>query len=177
MQLDLKGLKKTHDADLVNNGVWKQLEDTEPNDAGEFELLYLDPDTKRQPQRVRVRSARCHLIREAENKLQKAGFAKLRLARKKKQGEVIAEHTLLPEKVRFGLYLAAVENLGTTPGVQEVTPADAEAIFDMSEFDWLVQQVREIAMDDENYQSGGTGEVENPTSKATKSKVAEGAQA
>lgn len=163
--LDLGGIAHVLDDDKINNGTWIHLDgiETDP-EAGNPLLMYLDPETKLLPVRALVRSYRARVVKEAEAKLQRLGYAKMNVGRKKNRGEVMADHTVLSDEKRFTLLLVALENVSkVTPGRQDVDPDSAAAIFNNSAFDWLVAGVREAAYEDTNFKADS--QTENPTPK------------
>lgn len=163
MSLKLDGLsdEAVLDDAKINNGVWIHLESASSDPTTGLPVpLYLGGDQSK-PQRALVRSYRCKAIKEAEAKLQKDGFVKVRLAKKKERDGVIAESSALKENVRFSLMLVALDNVGKGGGVQQVEPQDAMEIHASSAYDNIVQQVREAAYDDSNYLAGADTEAGN----------------
>lgn len=172
--LDTSGLKKevTLDQEKVNNGVWVHLVGPLDPLTGERPLLYLKDDASK-PQRALVRSHRCKLIRDAEEKHQKSSLVKIRLAKRKERDGVIAESGILKDSERFGYFLAALENFGAAGGIQTLEPAQAAWLFDQEEYADIVDQIRETAYDDTPYLAGaGTPEGNgSPSSPKTRSET------
>ena len=156
MALDLGGLKSPQaqksvllDQKKIDEGIWVELFAPTPDEeTGRPVPLLLDGDPEK-PMRAKVRSHRCTAIRDLEKKRQKDGFVKIRLAKKRERDGVIAETSILPEEVRFGCILVALDNFGSKGGIQQVSPADAEALHGMLELDDIVQQIKEAAYDDD----------------------------
>lgn len=162
MSLKLDGVAKDAvlDADKINNGVWIHLDSAKMNDEGEYPPMYLHGD-KTKPQRALVRSRRCQAIKDAEEKRQKAGFVKMRVAPKKEKDRVIVESSILPPEEHFAIILVALDNFGADGGIQQVDPADAKMIHEMSEYDGIVEQIRQACFDDTNYLAGPETEAGN----------------
>lgn len=150
MDIVIDGLAKEAmlDEEKVNNGVWVHLDSAVMDADGQYPPLYLGGDTTK-PQRALVRSYRCKAIKEAEQKRQKNGFVKIRMAKKADRDGVIAESSILPEADRFALLLVALDNFGKAGGVQQVSEADAKALHGMTAMDSIVEQIRQAAYDDD----------------------------
>lgn len=168
LQLDGVSADALFDEDKVNNGVWIHLESAKDDETNETYPLYLDPETKRQPQRALVRSHRCRAIRDAEEKLQKDGFVRVQKAKKKEKDGVIAENSILKSERRFAFFLAAVDNLSKKiPGVQRVSESDAITIYKSEAYANISQQVREAAYDDSLFLVGADTEAGPAADTAT----------
>lgn len=168
MDLKFDGLDQAAllDSDKVNNGVWVHLDSAQSDPTtGKPLKMYLNGDPAK-PQRVLVRSYRCQLIQAAEAKQQKDGFVRVRLAKKAERDDVIAENSLLSDAKRFGLMLAGLDNFSAAGGVQLVSPADGEAIYGMTAFAAINQQVRETAYDDSQYLATADTEAGNASTLA-----------
>lgn len=153
MAIKLGGLAAVSpSADKINTGVWKHLEkDDDLDDNAEPKKVYLNGD-KSLPMRARIRSYRCKLMADAEQTASNAGMTKMRVAKKKDRNKAFIE-TMLTPRQRFGLLLAALENVSDEArGVQEVTPEDAYGIFDDPEYGWVVDFVQAVAYDDGEYE-------------------------
>jgi hypothetical protein len=167
MALDLGGLHKPQskpillDQKKIDEGVWIGLFAPTPDEETGQPVPLLLNDNPETPMRARVRSHRCSAIKELEKKRQKDGFVKIRLAKKRERDGVIAETSILPEGVRFGCLLVALDNFGSNGGVQQVTSADAESMHEMLDLDDIVQQIKEAAYDDDLFMADGTTEPGN----------------
>lgn len=151
LQIDGLSHEALLDEDKVNNGVWIHLDSaaTDP-DTGMPTPMYLGGDEAK-PQRALVRSYRCKAIQDAEQKLQKDGFVKIRLAKKKEKDRVIAESSILSPARRFSLTIVALENFSAGGGVQQVTPEQGAWFYGESSMAAIVEQINAASYDDDNY--------------------------
>jgi hypothetical protein len=173
MDIQIDGLSKEAllDADKVNNGVWIHLESASTDASGHTSPLYLGGD-KTKPQRVKVRSYRCKVLKDLEASRQKEGFSKMRVAKKKEKDDVITESAIIPEEERFGYWLVALENFSAAGGVQELTPEQARSLHSNTALDNIIQQVKETAYEDANYladagTSAGNGSASTAAARST----------
>lgn len=176
LKLDGLDQAKLLDTAKINNGVWIHLDSPESDPATGRKLpMYLNGDPSK-PQRVLVRSYRCELLKEAENKRQKDGFVRMRVAKKKDRDAVIVDSSLMPDDVRFSYLLAALDNFSAEGGVQVVSQEDAKAIYAMGGLDDIVGQIKEVAHTDDYYMASAETEAGNftpPTATPTPLKAPE----
>lgn len=154
------------DADKINNGVFLYLESI-ADDDGNTELLYLGND-KTKPMRALVRSYRSQVIKDAEQRLQRDGFTKVRKAPKKEKDKVISENSVLSDEQRFSLYLAALENVSTKePGLIHLSPEQAIAIYRNPAYSDIVDQIKAFAYEDSHYLAGAATEAGNSSASTS----------
>lgn len=162
MELQLDGVTDVFDENKINNGVWIHLTGISPDDEGDDVPLYLDPKTKKLPMRALVRSIRCDLIADLEEKAQGDGWVKVQKAPKKLKADA-SKHMMTKPADRFPLLLVAFDNVSKAkPGRQDVKPEDARAIFKAKSYAGFVDQIQNTSVDDELYKMDSETETGEP---------------
>lgn len=141
----LKGLA---DANLIENGAVLHLISPQTNEPLTMKLK----DGTTVPCRAKVRSFRSKAYQAVDSAIQQEAVASARRARANERKKAIDDAIVAERSRKFIALLVGLENCSIDqPGYIEVTPEDAQEMYDDVEYEWLVSQVMSFATEDQNF--------------------------
>lgn len=148
MKLKLDVVERIVSGKGIKNGAWLHLRN--PKAGGE--LVYLDPETKLLPSRIKVRSRR-HPDYENYQYDKQAAAAEVRSSRAKGRDEIIRDLIKNEQPGNFAQLFLECENLSEADKGVIITPEKDDLIEmgKLPEYAWIVEQVIGYAFEDTNY--------------------------